>query len=85
MENVIVLIALAATAAGSLILLSCMAGKRAELLRGYTMQLQQAAQTRVLKEKIHQQASESEIPVVSEETSDQPQSVAAATGKLASA
>jgi hypothetical protein len=85
MENIIVLIALAATAAGSLILLSCMAGKRAELVRGYTAKLQRAAQSRMLKQKIHQQSTTNEIPVVSEETSEEPQAVTGAAGKLASA
>jgi hypothetical protein len=83
MENFIVLIALAAAAAGSLILLSCMAGKRAELMQSYLVLKQQETRGRIVEKKALNKKAESEILVVSEESPDQPKQTGIATAQPA--
>ena len=50
METVIILTALIATAVGCLILLSCLAGKRAQLFRAFEIQQENEAHERKIRE-----------------------------------
>jgi len=83
MENFIVIIALVAAAAGSLILLSCMAGKRAELIKVYLTQKQLEARERVVEQKVRQKQTGTDILEVSEELPDQPKGAGIASAQPA--
>lgn len=60
METFIILVSLAAAAAGSLILLTCMAGKRAQLVKAFSIQQEKLErESRLERNKNVDQAEES--------------------------
>lgn len=67
METFIILVSLAAAATGSLILLTCMAGKRSQLVRAFNIQQERLErEARLERNKDASQAKESvPTPVVS--------------------
>ncbi len=58
MEMFIIVIGLGAAAFGSLVLLVCMAGKRAQLVKAYNMQLEIEARERQAKKEAEQAKEE---------------------------
>ena len=58
METFIVLVSLAASAGGSLVLLSCMAGKRAQLVKAFNIQQELEAREAKIKKNIENNQSQ---------------------------
>jgi len=67
METFIILVSLAAAAAGSLILLTCMAGKRAQLVKAFNIQQEKLERESRLERNMNVSQVEEDvsIPVVS--------------------
>jgi len=63
METFIILVSLAAAAAGSLILLTCMAGKRAQLVKAFSIQQEKLERESRLERNKNVDQAEEAVPI----------------------